>query len=105
MAKTINTTQNGEKISFVIPDDAMRISVDGFGPALIGFPFSTVSLCQQQITATPGEQERKVIATLQMPTTAFLELAQTIVKALQENKPGVEESFEQMKKFINGASI
>lgn len=105
MTKTIDTVQNGEKVKFVIPDDAMRIAVDGFGPALIGFPFSTVSLCQQQIAATPNEQERKVIATLQMPTTAFLELAQSIIKALQDNKTNVEDSFEQMRKVINNASI
>ena len=105
MTKHIDVNQNGEKITFVVPDDAMRIAVDSFGPALIGFPSSTVSLCQQQLTTTPGEQERKVIATLQMPTTAFLELAQTIVKTLQENKASVEESLEQMKKILGDASF
>ncbi|WP_354676776.1 hypothetical protein [Cupriavidus plantarum] len=102
MTKIIKTTENNIEVEYHIAEDTPRLNGDGFGPALVGFPLSTFSLFQQQLTADPAKtQERKVVATVQVPTTAILELAQNIVSSMQQNSALVEQSLKNIKDIIS----
>lgn len=100
MTKTIKAQENNIDVTYVLPDDAPRFNTDGFGPALVGFPMTTVSLFQQQFAQDPSAQERKIVATIQFPTTALLELAQNIVATMRENSASVDATLEGIKRVL-----
>ncbi|MEW9586774.1 hypothetical protein [Paraburkholderia sp. DGU8] len=103
MSKIIKSTENGMSVVTEIPDDAPRISGNGFGPALLGFPTTIVTIFQQQLSghSKPDHLERKVVATLEIPTISLLELAQTVQKALRENKAAMQGAMAQMVAFVD----
>lgn len=103
MDKIVETQENGVNITTEIPDNTPRYSVDGFGPALFGFPNTTLSVYQQQLSGpTESAQDRKVVALLTIPTLTILELAENIRKTLTENKVPVENALDQMKRIASG---
>lgn len=102
MTKILTNKENGTDVKYVIPDDAPRISVDGFGPSLFGFPLTTLTLCQAQISEDPNNvAERKVVATLHVPTITLLELAENIRKTLAENKNLVDAAIQQVHSSLD----
>jgi len=103
MSKIIKSTENGVSVVTEIPDDAPRISGNGFGPALLGFPTTIVTVFQQQLSAesTPSSMERKVVVTLEVPTISILELAQTVQKAMRENKAAMQGAMAQMHAIVD----
>ncbi|MFP3798723.1 hypothetical protein [Paraburkholderia sp. SIMBA_027] len=103
MDKILTSQENGVEVKVEIPDNTPRYSVDGFGPALFGFPNTTLAVYQQQL-ADPAEkvQHRKVVSLLTIPTIAILELADNIRKTMSENKIAVEHALDQMKSIVNG---
>lgn len=99
----IRIEENGSLIVHEVPDDAPRIFADGFGPSLLGFPLTTVTLFQQELAdpEDPTAVRRKVIMTVELPTTAILELAQTIQKTLRANKAPVEAAMATLKAILD----
>jgi hypothetical protein len=102
MNKQIKIVDKGTTIIHDIPEDTPRVFSDGFGPALIGFPLTTVTLFDQQVV-DPSEKavHRKVTMTLQVPTLAILELAHNIQQTLQENKGSVEATLRAITTVLN----
>lgn len=102
MSKSISVQENGLTVNIVLPDDVPRISADGFGPSLFGFPTTTLSLYQTQIgdTGSPTVQDRKVVATFTVPTITILELARNIQKTMVENKQAVDVAFDAMRQVL-----
>jgi hypothetical protein len=99
----VRIEENGAVIVHEVPEGTPRIFADGFGPSLLGFPLTTVTLFQQELAdpEDPTTVRRKVIMTVELPTTAILELAQTIQKTLRENKGAVEASMATMRAILD----
>lgn len=102
MSKIFTAEENGITINITVPDEVPRIAADGFGPSLFGFPMTTLSLYQQQLSdaGKPNVQERKVVASFSIPTVTLIELAQNIQKTLLENKEAIDSSFDGMRKVL-----
>lgn len=86
MEKFFDTTENGRTITNIIPDDMVEVFGDGFGPMLIGFPNTKVSVFRQQISdPSSGKIERKIVATIQVPTLNLIELGRNMDAILKNN--------------------
>lgn len=101
MSRTITNEENGLVTNFEFDTDVPHITGDGFGPMLVGFPFSKVSVVQQRIQGNNAPPlEKEVVAILTLPTHAVLELADNIRATLKQNRATVEQQTGQMMKVI-----
>lgn len=101
MSRTITNEENGLVTNFEFGTDVPNITGDGFGPMLVGFPFTKISVVQQRIQGHNSPPiEKEVVATLTLPTHAVLELADNIRGALKQNRATVEQQTAQMMKVI-----
>src|SRR6266702_5551803 len=101
ITKTFDMDDNGQKVRVTYPDGVPRFSADGYGPSLFGFPMTTLSLFQTQISAadSPTVQERKIVAEIQIPTVTLIELVNQIQAALNANAPAVDAALTRMKQI------
>ncbi|WBX91592.1 hypothetical protein [Achromobacter mucicolens] len=101
MNRIIKNDENGMATTFEFASTVQNISGDGFGPMLIGFPFTKVSVVQQRIQRPNADSvEKEVVAVLTIPTHALLELADNVRAALKPNREAVEQQTDQMLKVI-----
>lgn len=94
MHKTFTTQENGKQINNTIPDNAISIFGDGFGPAMIGYPHSKITLFQEVLSTDPDVIEREITATVVIPTVALVELANHVKRIMQENKEQLSSDVE-----------
>ncbi len=105
MSKTFNTEEGGKIVTNVIPDDLIDISGEGFGPMLIGFPNTKISIFRQQLSdPAVSEIERRIIATIQVPTLALLGLAQNVRAVLKNNSDQMRAARAQIDALIGDNS-
>lgn len=92
---------DGKEVITVIPDDSPMIVADGFGPGLIGLPMLKLTLVQDQV-GIPGQSalERTVVATLQLPALALLEMADKVKQLLNENPALADAYMEQARSTV-----
>lgn len=87
MNKSFTTEENGQTINNIFPEETVSLFADGFGPAMIGFPNTKVTLFQQTINPPNFDEiERTIVATITVPTIALIELAAHVQKVLGQNK-------------------
>ncbi len=102
MKRYEETADDGRKVVTVIPDDCLNLAGDGFGPSLIGLPMVKLSIFSETIGGSEDDSiERKVIGSIQVPTVAFLEMADKIRAALGSNPDAVDHYFEQVKSRLS----
>ena len=101
MKKFTEQQPDGRKITTSMPEGTPTLVADGFGPGLIGFPLVKLSLVQDQI-GIPGSEdiERNVVGTIQIPTTAFLEMADKIREILAANATLTNAQLDQSRNLI-----
>ena len=87
MSRTFETTENDKTILNIVPDDHITLYSDGFGPAMVGYPNTKFTLFQQALgIPDSAAAERKIVATVSVPTVTLIELAAHIQRVLNENK-------------------
>lgn len=94
MTKTFTIQENDKQINNTIPDNAITIFGDGFGPAMIGYPHSKFTVFQEVLSTDPDVIEREITATVIVPTVALVELANHVKRVMQENKEHLSSDIE-----------
>lgn len=103
MRKFTEEHPDGRKINTSMPDGTPTLVADGFGPGLIGFPLLKLTLVQDQI-GIPGSPDinRDVIGSIQLPTAAFLEMADKIREILAANGAFTNAQLDQTRTLLLG---
>lgn len=102
MPKTFKTEENGTAILTTVPDEIDEIFGDGVGQMLVGFPLTKVSVFRQEIAdPSSSEVERKVVAVLQLPTLAFIQLGKNLENMLRGNNDQVRAFHSQLGEYIS----
>lgn len=103
MKKFTEEHPDGRKITTSIPEGTPTLAADGFGPGLIGFPLLKLTLVQDQI-GIPGSPDidRDVVGSIQLPTAAFLEMADKIREILADNGAFTQAQIDQARNLIFG---
>ena len=101
MPTSFEANENGVKVVTVVPDEVIDIHGDGFGQMLVGFPTSKISVFQQQIMP-PGTDhiERKVVATVQVPTLNLIALGREIERILKNNRAQMDAAQRAMDALL-----
>lgn len=101
MKKFSEQHPDGRTITTSIPDGVPTLLADGFGPGMIGFPMVKLSLVQDKLGVPESQEiERDVVATIQIPTAAFLEMADKIREILAANEAATKAQLEQTHSLI-----
>ncbi|MGF6757283.1 hypothetical protein [Paraburkholderia sp. GAS42] len=93
---------NGQTVITTLPDGMIDLVADGFGPALIGFPTTKMTLVQQRINGD-GESNvhREVVAVVSISTASILEFAKMVQDTIAGNKDAVVQAFAQMQQIVD----
>jgi len=102
MKQTIDVEENGTHIQYAIDENNLELFADGFGPAMVGYPFTKITLYREQMSAELGDiaTNKKIVATITVPTATILQIAQTVKSAIMSNKEGMESAIDQSREII-----
>ena len=102
MSRIINDVENGMPVIYVFDDKSVEIFCDGFGPSMIGFPMVKLILYTQDIPNGPEDTtiKRKVVGRLTVPTSALLQMANSVKQAIDGNTEDMTKAIELTKELI-----
>ena len=102
MSKTITELENGVTIKYHFDESYADNFADGFGPAMIGFPFTKLLMYREEIShdAEDKVMHRKIVGTLTVPTAAFLQTALNVKSALLANEESVTQAIDASKAIL-----
>ena len=102
MSRIILDTENGTPIQYELDEKTLNVFCDGFGPTMIGFPLVKLTLFNQEIPSGVDDKniKRKVVATLTVPTAAFLQIAENIKNAISESSENIANAIDSSKAII-----
>lgn len=96
-------TENQEEVEIPAADGMISLFGDGFGPLLLGYPNSKITIVQHSIKVPTGSvDERELVATITVPTVALIDLANHVERAISRSKDQMSKEYEsQINKILS----
>jgi len=104
MAKSFTIDEDGRQVNYIVSDDMANLFGDGFGPALIGFSNTKLTVFQQPISSDVNAMQRDIVATVTIPTVALVELGSHVKRVLQANREQLSADMDNhLRKLLDEA--